>query len=116
MSIASLCRTHRVTFESPTTVKDAAGGTTRENWTAVNNLTNLLCTIQNVSHKERFLFAQRNILLTSIIYLPRIYTDSIERRYRIRDLDSNRLFKIHSYADEAGRELLTKIYAEEYLK
>ena len=116
MSVASICRTHRITFESPTTVKDLAGGTTRENWTAVTNLTNLNCTIQNASHRERFLFAQRNILLTSIIYLPRIYTDQIERRFRIRDLATNRLFKIHSYADEAGRELLTKIYAEEYLK
>lgn len=115
MSLASLCRTHRVSFELGSTVRDAAGGTTRESWTPVAGLTNLLCTIQNASHRERYLFAQRGVWLTSVIYLPSTYADLLETRYRVRELDDNRLFTIHSFADEAGRAALTKIYAVEKL-
>jgi hypothetical protein len=116
MSIHALCRTHRISFELGTTVKDLAGGTTRENWTPVPGLTSLLCTIQNASHRERFLWGQRQLWLTNIIYIPRVYVDSIQSRYRIKELADNRIFKILSYADEAGRDALTKIYAQEMLK
>ena len=116
MSLASLCRTHRISFESATTVKDTAGGTTREMYTAVIGLTNILCTIQNASGKEKYLFAQRNLWLDSIIYLPRNYQTSIESRFRIRELVNSRLFRILHYADEAGRDQLTKIYVQEMLK
>ncbi len=117
MSLTSLCRTHRISFQNGATVKDLAGGTTRENWTAVTGLTNLLCTIQNASYREKFLWGQRKLWLTNIIYLPKsTYVDSIQSNYRILDLADNRIFKILSYADEAGREALTKLYVEEQLR
>lgn len=116
MSLEALCNTHTVTFKRGAVVKDVAAGHTRETWTPVEGLTELRCTIQNAGHQEKWLFAQRNETLTSVIFIPGDYTARINRSHRIEDLASGRIYLLLSWEDEAGRGVLTKVYAKEYLK
>lgn len=112
MSLDSICNTHTITFQAASIQQDASAGATRQVWDPVAGLTNLACTIQNATMKERLLYAQRKLMLTSWIYLPADLADLIQDNYRI--VSGSKTYNITGFADEAGRGALTKIAVYEF--
>lgn len=112
MSLDSICRTHTITFQAAVVDKDDSAGATRKTWVNVSGLTNLACTIQNASMKEQLLYGQRNLRLTSWVYIPSDIADLIQDNYRITS--GSKIYNITGFADEAGRGSLTKIAVYEF--
>lgn len=114
MSLDTLCSTHLITVERPTTTVDSSAGTKRDNWLPVPRLTNLPANIQAYSGKERLQFAQRQLLMTDKIFLAGKYDTLIQRSDRIKD-SSGRIFRLITLTDVGGQGRLTKIEAQEFL-
>lgn len=109
MSLHSLCLTHRVTFQEPTITLDASAGQQRQTWADVATLTNVPCTIQPLTAKERVLYAQRQILMTDRLFLSANYASLIKRHMRIKDLSTLRYYHILNWMDQAGRRLYVSV-------
>lgn len=113
MSLESLMTT-TVSLQVQQTGQDTSGAPTRGAYTTDIFRRNVPATIQPASSQVRLDYSQRNLRVTSQIYLLR----NIEARpqHRLLDDKTGRKYIVHGYGDEAGRGRLWVADVEEVLQ
>jgi hypothetical protein len=116
--LSSLMETHRIAIERSNAGTDTAGGIKRVNWTALEGLDDLACTIQPLSSSERMLFAQRGLYLSHQVFLDDDYTRTLRANDRLTLLDDEGQetqihFLIKGIFDEGGRQEITRLEVTE---
>lgn len=113
MSLQTLMTT-TVSLQVQHTTQDSSGAPTRGTYTTDVFNRNVPATIQPANSDVRKEYAQRQLRVTSQVYLLR----NIEARpkHRLVDDSTGRAYIVHGYGDEAGRGRLWVADVEEVLQ
>ena len=107
MSIYHLCSTHVATLKRPLHTQDNAGGVLKS-FQTVYPMSDIPCTIQPVSAKEREAFAQANIMMSHRLYSATDF-GAQNGDYVFINNQSTPGYHIVGMYDEAGRGQLFRL-------
>ena len=100
MSLASLTATHRVTAKRPKNDRDLSGGVVKT-WQTLHPFVSIPVTIQPLSAREQYLFAQRQVIVTHRVYTA-VDVRDLRRDDRLEDQTTGRTYVMVNAFDEAG--------------
>ncbi len=110
MSLASLLN-RTVSLERPNNVQDEVSGVLRQSWATI--VSDAPAAIQPLSAVARHQFAQRQIYVTHRIYFAADVEPQRTDRIRVTSPATDQLFIIHGFFNQAGRDFLWSIDAQE---
>ncbi len=108
MSLDSLCTTHTITVQRETTAIDSSGGPIKT-WADLAGSTNLLCSVQPTTARERALFAQRQLLFNYRVFFPQDPFIKKADRLVVKSAPANegglvsQTLRVINFRDNAGR-------------